>query len=261
MLFGICGKIDLMAAAKELGFDYLEMSVSALAALNEDEFVEVQKTAREVGLPTPVCNGLIPGSIPLIGENRDPEQLEKYLRHAFGRLNKLGVQIVVFGSGAARKCPESVSYTEAWRQLVESTKIIGRIAGEYGITVVIEPLQRRECNMINSMAEGACLQADVNMPSVELLTDFYHVVSDNEPISDITRIGSFSHVHIAARYQRRYPLPGQPDDYLQFFARLKAIGYDAHLSIEGRCDDFAKEGAVSLRYIKELWAQADPAAL
>lgn len=261
MLFGICGKIDLMADAKAVGFDYLEMAVSTLAALNEDEFVEVQKTAREVGLPTPVCNGLIPGTIPLIGDERDPEKLEKYLRHAFGRLNKLGVQIAVFGSGAARKCPEGVSYTEAWRQLVESTKIIGRIAQEYGITIVIEPLQRRECNMINSMAEGASLQADVNMDSVQLLTDFYHVASDNEPLADITRIGSFSHVHIAARYERRYPMPGQPDDYTQFFARLKATGYDSHMSVEGRCDDFLTEGKVSLRYIKELWDKADPSVL
>ena len=261
MQFGICSTIDRMKDGKDLGFDYLEMSVNKLAAMTEDEFLRVQVTAREVGLPTPTFNGLIPGSIPLLGEKADREQLEKYLHHAYGRLAKLGAEVAVFGSSGARMRPAGLSYQDAWRQLVEATKVIGGIAEKYGIIIVIEPLQRRECNMVNSMGEGASLQAMVNLDNVQLLTDFYHVVSDNEPMADVNRIGEFTHVHIAARHQRRYPLPGQPDDYLQYFARLKSIGYDNRITIEAKADDFMLEGALSLRYLKTLWEKADPAAL
>ena len=261
MQIGICGGPAWLESAKELGFAYLEMSVSSIAKMSDEEFAALEKKVREVGLPTPTFNILFPGNVVLMGEKRDYPALRAYLQKAFGRISRLGAKKVVFGSGKARRRPEGVSYTEGWRDLVESTKIIGEEAAKFNIIIVIEPLRREECNMINSMAEGASLQADVNMPNVQLLTDFYHVATDNEPLADINRIGCFAHTHIASRYQRKFPMPGQPDDYKQFFARLKSIGYDERVSVEGNCDDLMAEGKVSLAYLKKLWDEADPAAL
>ncbi len=261
MQFGICGKENWLELAKELGFAYLEMAVAPIAKMTDEEFAALEQKVKEVGLPTPTFNILFPGSVVLMGDGRDYPALRAYLQKAFGRISRLGAKKVVFGSGKARRRPEGVSYTQGWRDLVESTKIIGEEAARYGLIIVIEPLRRDECNMINSMAEGASLQADVDMPNVQLLTDFYHVATDNEPLRDINRIGCFAHVHIASKYQRKFPMPGQPDDYKQFFARLKSVGYDERISVEGGCDDLMREGAVSLAYLKKLWDEADPAEL
>ena len=253
MKFGLCGGMDRLEVAKAIGSDYLEMGVVAIHNWTDEEFEANLKKIKEVGMETPAFNGLFPGDLALIGDKADPDRRDAYLHRAFARLQKMGGQVVVFGSGGARRRPEGLSFFEGYRQLVEVTKAIGTIAAQYGLTIVIEPLNRRECNYINSMCEGAQLVADVNMDSVKLLSDFYHVATDNEPISDITRIGEIAHTHIASKYKRRYPLPGQPDDYEQFFACLKGIGYDARVSIEGGADDIAAEGALALKHLRSIW--------
>ena len=256
MRFGVCGPVSLLETAKRTGFDYLEMQVTAVASWSEEEFEANCKKIQEVGLECRCFNELFPGDMALIGDQADASRRDLYLHKAFARLQKLGGEIVVFGSGRARKKPEGLSFFEAYRQLVEVTYAIGTIAAQYGLTIVIEPLNRTECDLINSMAEGAQLVSDVDLENVRLLSDFYHVATDHEPISDITRIGAFSHIHVASRHARRYPLPGQPDDYKQYFHRLKDIGYQGRISVEGGAEDIEAEGRLSLAYLRKIWEEA-----
>lgn len=257
MRFGLCGDFEQLELAKRAEFQYLEMKVTQIAGWDEDVFQKHLREIRESGMECRCFNVLFPGNMALLGEKADREKRDRYLHHAFSRLRQMDGEIVVFGSGGARRKPEEMEFGRAYRELVKVTGEIGEIAARYGLTIVIEPLNRRECNMINSMAEGALLAADVNLPNVRLLTDFYHVARDQEPLSDITRIGSFAHVHVASKQDRRYPFPGQGDDYGQFFSRLKGVGYTGRVSIEGGAEDIVHEGRLSLGYLKGLWEKAE----
>jgi sugar phosphate isomerase/epimerase len=62
---------------------------------------------------------------------------------------------------------------KAWEQLADTCLILGREASKYDITIVIEPLNKSETNIINSVAEGYKLAQQVNHPNVKLLADFY----------------------------------------------------------------------------------------
>ena len=244
MRFGLCGDYGQLELAKRAGFQYLEMKVTEIAGWDDVTFRHHLEEIRESGMECRCFNVLFPGDMSLLGEEADETRRNQYLHHAFARLQQMGGEIVVFGSGRARRKPEGMEFFR------------GEIASQYQLTIVIEPLNRMECNMINSMAEGALLVADVDLDNVRLLTDFYHVAMDHEPLSDITRIGDFAHVHIASRKDRRYPFPGQADDYAQFFQRLKEIGYTGRISIEGGAEDIVHEGRVSLSYLKKLWENA-----
>ena len=224
MRFGLCGDYGQLELAKRAGFQYLEMKVTEIAGWDDVTFRHHLAEIRESGMECRCFNVLFPGDMSLLGEEADETRRNQYLHHAFARLQQMGGEIVVFGSGRARRKPEGMEFFRGYQELVKVTRAIGEIASQYQLTIVIEPLNRMECNMINSMAEGALLVADVDLVNVRLLTDFYHVAMDHEPLSDITRIGDFAHVHIASRKDRRYPFPGQADDYAQFFQRLKEIG-------------------------------------
>ncbi len=252
MKFGLCAPLSKIGEVKAAGFDYLEPPVNGVAAMTEAEFAAALAEKEAAGLPCPAFNLLFPKTLALLDPEVTDEAVAAYLRPAMARVQALGGKIAVFGSGKSRMRPAGVPYGEAFRRLTAVTRLTGEIAGQYGVTVVIEPLNRTETNMINSMAEGAALTAAVNHPHVALLSDFYHVVLDGEPVADIARLGGILHTHIASKAGRRYPLPGDPDDYAAFFANLKAIGYQGMMSVEGKTDDMAADAPKTLALLRGL---------
>ena len=178
MKIGFCAKIDRIEEVTAAGYDYIELPVSGAAAWTEAEFRQNLALLEASGIPAPSYNVLFPGEIKLLNPATKDEEITAYLHHAFARVREMGGKTVVFGSGGSRKRPEDMPYDEAFRRLIEVTRLIGETATQYGVTIVIEPLNRRETNMINSVGEGACLRAAVNLPNVQLLADYYHVAAE-----------------------------------------------------------------------------------
>lgn len=252
MKFGLCAKLELMEKAAALGFDYLEPPVNGVAAMSEEAFAQSLEEAKRIGLPCPAFNLLFPKTMQLLSPEVADAQIAAYLHGALARVRLLGGQIAVFGSGKSRNRPEGMRYEEAFRRLAEVTRMTGEIAGEYGVTIVIEPLNRGESNMICSMAEGAALVAAANHPNVALLCDYYHAAREGEPLEDIVRLGGVRHAHIAAREGRRYPVEPGADDFGAFFACLRATGYQGLMSVEGKTDDMEADAPRALELLKKL---------
>lgn len=252
MEFGLCGGSDRLELALAAGYDYLEASVAKIMEMSDPDFSEMVGHAAGLGVPVTCCNGLFPGSIRLLDPDTEEAVIADYLTRAFDRLARLGTDTVVFGSGAARMRPENVSYGEAFRRLVRVCWIAADLAEPRGITLVIEPLCRMECNMINSLAEGAALVAAADHPRVKLLADSYHITRDGEPLSDIRRLGGVSHVHVALKGTRLWPITTEPEleECLQL---LKETGYTGRISVEGRSDLPEADAGRALRVLKSLW--------
>ena len=96
-----------------------------------------------------------------IKEGKKQGDLEKdirsYLAEAFARISSLGAKTVVFGSGKSRSCPEGYEYGKAYRELKKVYRATGEEASRFGITVVIEPLSRKETNMTSTVRCAGCL--------------------------------------------------------------------------------------------------------
>ncbi|MBQ5365594.1 MAG: TIM barrel protein, partial [Spirochaetales bacterium] len=155
------------------------------------------------------------------------------------------------GSGKSRFVPGGMRWRNAYTQLVEVTKLVGKIAATYGIRVAIEPLNRAETNLINSLAEGAALEADVNMPNVGLIADSYHMWQEGEDMGRILTCAPFMHTHIAMKGTRAYPVEAT-DEVRQFFSLLKEAGYDGTMSIEGKSDDWKADSVKALEVMRGL---------
>src|SRR6266850_4861126 len=116
---GYCTSVKNVAAAKAAGFDYVEVSTTEIAALPDADFEKTLQDVRQVGLPTPAANLFLPATLKVTGPAIDPEQQVAHVRKAFDRLSRLGTEIVVFGSGGARRVPDGFSKDEGFKQLVE----------------------------------------------------------------------------------------------------------------------------------------------
>lgn len=254
MHFGICGGPELAAVAKQAGYDYWEWSVPGLLKPLEDDaaFTAALKAARATGLPCPVLNCFLPGTLKVTGPAADLAALRAYVTTAFARAKEAGVTHIVFGSGGARQVPEGFDHAEASRQIAAFLKMAGPLARASGVTIAIEPLNPKECNILTSVAEGAAMVRTVDHPAVRLLVDGYHMLrSDNRP-EDVEKNGPlFVHTHVATKENRQ--MPGtEPCDLAPFFRALVRGGYTGRLSFEGKCEADAAKLAAGLAVMKQL---------
>src|SRR6185503_13266668 len=239
---GYCTSVKNVAAAKAAGFDYVEVATTEIAALSDTDFEKVLQDARQVGLPTPAANLFLPATLKVTGPAIDRAQQMAHVRRAFDRLSRLGTQIVVFGSGGARRVPDGFSKDEAFMQLVEFGKRIAPEARARGITVAIEPLRREETNMINSAAEGLALVEAIDDQNFQLMIDFYHLASEKESPAIVSRAKDhLRHLHMANPTGRVFPLAWDEFDYAPFFAALRQAGYNQRISVEASTKDLAAE--------------------
>ncbi len=236
----------------ELGYDYVELFLASLVALPEGEFQAVVDRLGRAGIPCEACCIFYPRTVRLTGPDVDWAQVEDYDRRAIARAARLGAKVIVFGSSGAKNVPEGFPYDQAWGQIVRAMQIAAPIASEHGITIVIEPLNKKEANIVLTGAEGLKLAQEINRPSVQLLIDFYHMALENEsPDILLQARDAIRHTHISTVPARTYPVTVEPG-YLPFFANLKAIGYGGRVSVEARTDTFQADAAAALRVLRQL---------
>lgn len=243
---------DIAGELSSLGYDYIKLPLAGLARLHGDLFEELARRLEGHGLRCEVCNIMFPPSIRLFGGAKDDKLVDAYLEKAFGRARRLGVQCVVFGIGVSRTVPEGVDKNKAWERLAELTGHFGDVAESYGITLVIEPLRREECNTVNSVAEGLRLAQCVDSKNVRLLVDYYHLACEGESPDVLLKAADYiEHVHIAKPEGRVFPVEGDFEEFAPFFDALRAINYDGRVSVEAYTRDFRRDAAASLDFRKK----------
>ena len=259
MKFGICTSWTSAKAVQAAGWDYVEESVQAVlqGTVDDANWTEAAKITASV-LPIPVANMLVPAAIRITGPAVDLSALQKYMTRVLSRADIVGMKTLVFGSGGARNIPDGFDRSAAFNQIVEFLRISAPVAARHGVTIVIEPLNRSECNIINSVDEAMGYVRAVNHPNVQCLVDSYHFWLEKEPLESLERaIGWIKHVHLADTEGRVAPGLSGKADYLPFFRVLKNGGYDGLMSFEGTAmADFANTAPKVLAFIKKQWSVA-----
>ena len=230
---GYCTSLRNIEAAKAAGFDYVELSTSEIAGLSDADFEQAVTRIKATGLPVPATNLFLPAALKVTGAEIDRDQQMAYVKKAFDRLARVGTEIVVFGSGGARRVPDGFPKDQAFQQLVDFGRRIAPEARARGITIAVEPLRREETNIINSAAEGLTLVNAIGDVNFQLMIDFYHLASEKEDPAIVARARDhIRHLHVANPTGRVFPRKWDEYDYAPFFTALKAIGYDKRISVE-----------------------------
>jgi len=265
MKYGVCGlltaknadgtEFELIPAAKLAGYDYIEMPLSAIAAMSEAEFADLKAKAAAGGLPVEAMNVFFPRSLRLTGPDVDWKQVEAYLELALGRAGQMGTQVVVFGSGGSRQVPEGFAMEDAWQQLVHLLRLAEPVAARNGVTIVIEPLNDKETNILHTGSEGFTLAKLVDRPHIKLLLDLYHMALMHEDCGiAITAGDTVRHAHFAKPVGRSYPSEMEPA-FLAFFGGLKRGGYAARVSVEASFTNFAVDAPRTLAIMQQAMEQ------
>lgn len=258
MQFGICASPDQAPALKQAGFDYVEVNVQHVFRGQAESADDAMQTVQGAELPAPAANCLVPGDLKIVGPHADLQALATYMERVTDRAGRCGTTTLVFGSGAARNVPEGTDRDSARSQILAFLEQSAPLAQQHGVTLVIEPLNRGECNILNSVGEAMEYVRELNHPAVQCLVDSYHFWLENEPLRNLEEaIPHIRHVHVADKVGRVAPGVSGQSDYREFFRVLKRGGYDRLISIEG---SVALDDADALRrhhaYLQDGWASA-----
>jgi len=241
MKFGVCTAIENIEIVQQSGCDYLEAGFGVIASLTHQEFLQKKALIDAADIKVEAMNSFLPGSFSLLVEyEKQQEALLGFIDIGMNRAKQLGTQVVVFGSGVARRMPEGMSWETAFGRLARFLAEAQQIADRYGIKIAVEPLNKGECNIINSVREGDMLALASGAKNAGALADLYHMALENEDMSGIIKAGKrMLHCHIANPAGRRYPMAAEEYDYAGFFNALRSVDYDARISVEAGTDNIA----------------------
>lgn len=117
-------------------------------------------------------------------------------------------------------------------RVVELLSTVAPEAHEAGITLALEPLNRFEAHLCNTLAAASEIARRVDHPAVGVMLDTFHAnIEEKDTPTAIREAGNrIVHVHISESH-RGTPGTGQVD-FPSVFGALREIGYNGDLVVE-----------------------------
>ncbi len=234
--------------AKKYGCDIYEITAEDFSTLDADEI----NAAKEVtGIETPTMCGAF-------GDTRDVSSVNpdyrangvKYIKDMVDLSVKIGTKVIVgpiySACGKARPLtPEEKKQQWAWA--VENLKIAADYAGEHGIQLGVETLNRFETDFINTVEQGLELIDRIGYDNVGFLLDTFHMNIEESDIPAAIRAakGKILDLHTCANNRGT---PGEDNfNWQAIAAAVKDAEYDKYCIIESftpDCKEIAKSASV-----------------
>lgn len=259
MQIGICADPATLATLPTpYHFDFIEGHVQNFLKpeASDAEFSFNAGALRNCARSMPAANCFFPADLKVTGPAIDYPRLDRYAATAFRRASDVGMSIIVFGSAGARMVPKDFSMAHAFEQCVDVLRHLAPMAEAQGVTVVVEPLNRGECNLVNTLLEGAEAVERAAHPNIRLLVDIFHMLRNDESPEDILKVRHLlHHAHVAENKDRAAP-GVNGEDLRPYYRALKKAGYDARLTIEAVWTDLAAQVDPAVAALKAQLAAA-----
>lgn len=219
------------AKAAELGFDAMEVFPRSAAELEVSllrsclDRHQLKLAAMGTGA------GWVVKKLRLTDHDESVRQAARhFIREIIDVAGSFGAPAII-GSMQGR-AEGGLSHEQHLVWLAEALDELAARAAEHGTTLLIEPLNRYETNLINSVADGVKLIGSLKAKNVKLLCDLFHMNIEEPDIAQaLSEAGTHvGHVHFADSNRRAVGFghtPMQP-----IIAALRRIGYDGYLSAE-----------------------------
>lgn len=256
--FGICTDLSKTSIIKAMGWDFVEVNAQQYfqGLVPDDAFLGLN-ALQSAALPVQAANCLVPGDLKLVGPGTDWPKLQQYMERVCARARGAGVGVLVLGSGVARRVPDGVESDQARGELIRFCQMAALTAARHHVVLVLEPLCRRECNIVNTVAEAMTYVQTVNHPHFQCLLDTYHFWMEDESVDHLRAAAPWiKHVHVADLQGRVAPGRSGVADYHPLFAILKEAGYHGRISVEASFDDLAETGGEVLAFLQQQWREA-----
>jgi D-psicose/D-tagatose/L-ribulose 3-epimerase len=231
------GLSRLAPRIKDWGFDIVELPLENPTDLDTGRTVEL---LGELGMAGTVCVAMSPDRT-LIGEDKEIlGTTQAYLRACIDLSARVGGTLP---GGPVVGGPIYAPVGLAWRatpderkaylgRLVEGLKPVAAYAGEQGVRLAIEPLNRFETSVLNTFDQALDIVARVDSPACGLLADTFHMNIEEKSVAEAVRSAAGRLFHVQACGNDRGAPGADHVDWTGFISALSAIGYNGAVCIE-----------------------------
>lgn len=268
---------DLAALHKvaALGFDFVEIPVEDPDTIDEDR---IAAALAETGLRAVVCAAIVGERDLSSSDEGKVGAAVDYLQSCIRFASRWGSPVVVgplyAPVGKARLPTESERRAE-WSRSAKNLKRVAEMAAREGIKLGLEPLNRFETDMVNTVEDALRLIDEVDHPNVGLSLDSFHMNIEEVDFRQALERAGEHLLHLQVSDSHR-GVPGEGNsDWQGLREGLKRIGYRGRISIESFSPDssslaeavciwrrfaesqdaFAEKG---LKFLKRWYAESEP---
>ena len=241
--------------AAKLGFDFLEIACTPINGYDRETLLGLKKAAADNGIfltagHGPNADQNLASSDPAVVANA-----KAFFTTLLKNLETLGIHSI--GGGIYSYWP--VDYSKPidkpgdWARSVANVREIGKVAQDCGVDYCLEVLNRFEGYLLNTAAEGVKFVKEVDVPSVKVMLDTFHMNIEEDSIGGAIRStkGLLGHFH-TGECNRRVPGRGRTP-WHEIACALKDIRYNGTVCME----PFVRMGGKVGEDIK-IWRELEP---
>jgi D-psicose/D-tagatose/L-ribulose 3-epimerase len=228
--------------AAALGYDGLEIAPFTLSTSPEKistaDAAKIRATVEASGLVVTGLHWLLvkPEGLSLT----DPDAAVRtrtlaVMTHLIGLCAELGGAVLVHGSPKQRQIAPGETHAIALARLQDALAQVALAAARVGVIYCIEPLSRRETELVNTIAEAAELVRSIDHPNLRTMIDCSAAgLTETDSIPSLIErwlpTGLIAHVQLNDPNRRG---PGQGNmQFAPILAGLKRHGYDGTVAVE-----------------------------
>ncbi len=224
---------DLLPKVAEMGYDIIEVAVEDKSLI---DWSLLKRIAAETGLSVTISGAF--------GANRDlssddaairqngVDYIVDCLRIAADMSSPIFTGPVYSAVGKTRLVSAERKQQERdW--CLENLRIVGEMAQQLGVVIGLEPLNRFETDMVNTVEQALSLVRETGHPAIQISLDTFHNNIEEKSIpAAIRAIGRDMLCHVQGNESDR-GTPGTGNvDWPGIKAALTEIGYDGAVVIE-----------------------------
>jgi D-psicose/D-tagatose/L-ribulose 3-epimerase len=244
---------DLLHHVAALGFDAVELPLEASGDLSP----EVVGAALEAtGLTPYVVGAMAPGRDLVMTDPQSVAATQQYLGACTALASSIGAGAVCGPFYAATGRVWRMTEDEraaAYVELRESLAPVVEQAGERGVSIGIEPLNRYETSLVNTVDQALTALDGLLGPALGLALDTYHLNIEERSSADAVRLAGPHLLHLQVCGNDRGAPGGDQTDWQALVAALDEVGYAGPLNIESFTADNA-----SIATAASIWRPLAP---
>lgn len=218
--------LRVLNKVRRWGYDLVEVCIEDPGALTPEA---VRAAADGEGLSVLICGAFGPDRDVSHETSEGRRAGIDYLRHCVDFAAAVGSPLVsgpMYATTGQARLLEADERRAQWDRAVESLTTVANHAAGAGVSLAVEPLNRFETDLVNTVEQGLALCSDIGANNVGLMLDTFHMNIEEKSLPEAIRLaGSKIFNFQASENDRGTPGTGHTD----WLGVLKALD-DAHYS-------------------------------
>jgi D-psicose/D-tagatose/L-ribulose 3-epimerase len=224
--------LGLVRKVHDMGFDIIEVCIEDPALIDSGRIKE-SLTENQVG--STICGAFGPDRDASSEDKSIRESAIKYLEACIDVAQAIGAPLVagpMYSAVGKTRLLSPGERAEQWNLGVETLKPVADYAGERGVRLAIEPLNRFETDFINTAEQGLDLVDRIGASNVGLLLDTFHMNIEEKNIPAAIRLAGSKVFHFhSCENDRGTPGKGHVE-WKEVVEALRDINYQGPVVIE-----------------------------